>query len=307
MGMYDYINGEQVKCFYIPFYYNSTKETNDCHINHSGGHLYSFANGNEVPLQTNYYKYDKNLIILDTLFREKTYYCPSCHNEGHEDELKDGKLICDLCETNMKPSPAIIHIIRDGKIFKTIYDVYDEMNEELFGNTKMVIDYYGNKINITSYQDILSYLPDYRNYKEIVYECAKKTTPILNQMGKMLRDKKNGIFDKKEFENLEFMYECERANADSKIEEAQNLYMDKWKANQNDIELCFGEYIDIIENVENSPYEELKSNIPLIIEEFKTFLTCNPNAYSLYKKYFEINIDKDKEILNLLKKYNIKI
>lgn len=62
--MYDYINGEQVKCFYTPLFYADDLEPNN-YIYHSGGSLTGFNTGDLVPTETMYYKYPKDFIIYD--------------------------------------------------------------------------------------------------------------------------------------------------------------------------------------------------------------------------------------------------
>ena len=50
MGMYDYINGEQVKCFYnlIP---NVNNNLIDDDFWHSGGNLINYKNGDKIPIK----------------------------------------------------------------------------------------------------------------------------------------------------------------------------------------------------------------------------------------------------------------
>lgn len=81
MGLYDYINGEQVKCFYRPVYSEGEG------IWHSGGYMLGYVNGETVPVKTIYYKYPTNFIIFDELLNERS---------------------------------AIIHIIKESKVLKTV-------------------------------------------------------------------------------------------------------------------------------------------------------------------------------------------
>lgn len=57
MGMYDYLDGEQVKIFYTPVFNEKYG------IWHSGGSLRKFNINDELPLKTIYYKYPDNMII----------------------------------------------------------------------------------------------------------------------------------------------------------------------------------------------------------------------------------------------------
>ena len=70
MGMYDTINGEQVKCFpWVSFdnFMNS--------ISYHGGDLKSYNTGDEVPYKRPHYNYGKNFIILDLNRFPESDYC----------------------------------------------------------------------------------------------------------------------------------------------------------------------------------------------------------------------------------------
>lgn len=126
MGMYDLINGEQVKCFPSIYLYKSK-------ISYSYGSLLSLSTGDIIPeqlRQTLFYYYPKNFIILDIF----------------------------LNETNTKK--FCLHLIKDYKIVNTIYSL-DELQE--FFNMN-VYDYFGNFINIKSKEEILSYISDFKKY-----------------------------------------------------------------------------------------------------------------------------------------------
>ena len=71
MGMYDYLNGEQVKVFYSPIFILEGFGDNKPTINHSGGSLRSFTVGDELPIETSYYIYPKDFIIFDYRFSEE--------------------------------------------------------------------------------------------------------------------------------------------------------------------------------------------------------------------------------------------
>ena len=58
MGMFDTINGEQVKCF------TWTSFSNGGFVYH-GGHCKYYNTGDEVPYKKPHYNYGKNFIILD--------------------------------------------------------------------------------------------------------------------------------------------------------------------------------------------------------------------------------------------------
>lgn len=91
MGMYDYINGNQIKCFYTPLFY-VCDILEDNYINHSGGSLTGFNTGCKVPFKTMYYNYSKDFIIYD--YRADNF----------------------------------VHIIKDGMVYETI--LLDKLSDE---------------------------------------------------------------------------------------------------------------------------------------------------------------------------------
>ena len=60
MGMYDYLNGEQVKIFYTPVFGVYAGKSI---LWHSGGSLRKFNINDELPLKTIYYKYPDDMIV----------------------------------------------------------------------------------------------------------------------------------------------------------------------------------------------------------------------------------------------------
>lgn len=140
MGMYDYINGEQVKVFYMPIYDDRDKDTW-----HSGGSMREYNNGDSVPLKTLYYNRPKNFIIFD----ENDY-------EGN----------------------PIIHIIKDGKVFGTFR--LSEANPSLFDDNELVFNYYGGTIKIKSVQDCYDFIKETKERNKEVKEIRAEYNNLLN-------------------------------------------------------------------------------------------------------------------------------
>ena len=64
MGMYDTLNGEQVKCF--PWYsFDVISLSPEGSIGGHGGNLKYYGNGSEIPYRSLAYNYGKNFIIFD--------------------------------------------------------------------------------------------------------------------------------------------------------------------------------------------------------------------------------------------------
>lgn len=124
MGMYDYINGEQVKCFYTPLFCDYELLDDTC-ISHSGGSLKSFNTGDIVPINTLAYNYPSDFVIYD--YRNDDF----------------------------------VHIIRDSKVFNTV-KIRDLYSKDIL-NLK-IIDNYGRTLNIKSSKDFFNLNKDFLKF-----------------------------------------------------------------------------------------------------------------------------------------------
>lgn len=84
MGLYDYINGEQVKCFYKAYY--SDNSFDEAIVSFSYGELGSYRDNDKVPYRTLFYNHTKNFVVFD-----------------------------------YRNSDNLIHIIKDGRVYKTTH------------------------------------------------------------------------------------------------------------------------------------------------------------------------------------------
>ena len=158
MGLYDFINGEQVKIFYTPIFDENCPEEPTWH---SGGTMSDYNNGDEVILKTYYYNRPKNFVVIDE------------HENGDS---------------------AIIHIIKDGKVYGTF--TLKDVDEKDILNTELVIGYYGCPIKITSKEDIYSYLDAKKEKNQKISRVCEYTdkllfdyiTPLGRILGELNRD-----------------------------------------------------------------------------------------------------------------------
>ena len=128
MGMYDEINGEQVKCFpWVSFYKDE--------INYHGGELKCYATGSEVPYKKPHYNYGKNFIILDlNMYRGEPF------GEDYN---------------------YILHIIVDGKVKNTLTDECANIDWSI---NNVVVGYRGELINVKTEEEFLQYIKAQREY-----------------------------------------------------------------------------------------------------------------------------------------------
>lgn len=127
MGMYDIINGEQVKCFSWTSLYNNE-------ITYHGGDLKYYSTSDKVPYKKPHYNYGKNFIILDVNMYPEFSYCEYDY---------------------------IIHVIVDGKVKDTFKNKVGDIDWTI---NKTVVSYTGELLNIHSNEDIANYIIAQRQY-----------------------------------------------------------------------------------------------------------------------------------------------
>lgn len=223
MGMYDTINGEQVKCFpWVSFYHNE--------VDYHGGDFKYYGIGDEVPYKRPHYNYGKNFIILDL----------NRHPEG------------DYCDYDY-----ILHVIVDGKVQNTFTDEIGEINWSINEN---VIGYKGEILNIHNSEDILNYIKDQRNYLKEYEEINKYWNKLFSEsmqyftgLGLLDKDSEEFKFRKTKCKEYHLLMEKEREKIKPELEALTKKY-EKWYVDTSDIEdlTMLGDYI-------SAYYTELKA------------------------------------------------
>lgn len=127
MGMYDNINGEQVKCFSWVTLCNGK-------ISYHGGDLKYYGIGNKVPYRRPHYNYGKNFIILDLNRFPESDYCPYDY---------------------------ILHVIVDGKVKNTFENEIGDIDWSI---NNSAVGYTGELLNINNADDVLNYIKGQREY-----------------------------------------------------------------------------------------------------------------------------------------------
>lgn len=175
MGMYDCINGIQIKCFGIPCYYGKN-ENEKYPVNEMGGLLRNYNIGSKVPIKTFWYKYNKNLIILDIYDTEYSIIC---------------------------------HIIENGIIKNTLFnnEIKNIKNIEKY----QIIDYYGKNLNIKNISDIYNYKKNMKIYRNKIYDSSKETKTIINQIKNNKNDNNHKHY-LKQLQEIENKQKIQRKN-----------------------------------------------------------------------------------------------
>lgn len=158
MNLTDFINGEPVRCFYTPLYdsENGVKYTQQ----YMHGENRIFDNGDYVPCKTLYYDYKNNFMIIDYDFS--------------------------------KTSP-LIHIIRDSKIFKSIF--LENLIDSDFVDIEKVIDYKGNELKINNLNDLSIFLDDLLELYSLIEFKESNKYKYIDKMISVKKDIENTLRD----------------------------------------------------------------------------------------------------------------
>lgn len=214
MGMYDTINGEQVKCFPWVSLYNDE-------ITYHGGDLKYYGNRDEVPYRKPHYNYGKNFIILDfNRFPESEY-------DNYD---------------------YVLHIIVDGKVKKTFKDKIGRID---WANNEMVVGYYGELLNINSNQEVLDFIEDQREYRKKYdvlnahwNELFKESMKYFTGFGLLDKDSEESKIRRENIEKLHELMDKERERIQPSVD-ALDREMAKWFVDTSNIKdlIDFGDYI----------------------------------------------------------------
>lgn len=217
MGMYDTINGEQVKCFtWVSLY----KDSVDLH----GGDLKYYGTGDEVPYKKPHYNYGKNFIILDYNRFPESKYC-----------------VYDY----------ILHIIIDGKVSKTYENELGDIDWSIIGN---VVSYYGDLLNVHSNNDVIDFINEQRDmwkkrdeinkYHDELFGELMKTSSGIDLLDKDSEERKQRN------EKIDEIIKAMRKEEERVKPELDKLYEEnsKWFIYEDEAVVRLGEFIYVYGN-----------------------------------------------------------
>ena len=281
MGMYDTINGEQVKCFpWVHYYRDNIIKTI---ITYSGGDLKYYRNKSKIPYKKFYYNYGKNFMILD--IQEFLYknYGLSLENE---DETYN----------------YVLHVIRNGKVKATYDGNKNSINEEDFSLNACVIDYYGEFLNIKNANDIIEYMKAKQKY-HIEYEKINKKW---NALFRESMEYFSGIAllepdseEKKErlekIKEIHKQMEEEKKRTKNDIDVLAKTFRNKWIVENeelNDI-ISLGEFLSCLDCVIKHESMNNREEARIISSNF--IVKKLEENEDLYKRYIEWYCENDLE------------
>lgn len=280
MGMYDYLNGEQVKCFYRIVHYKDNSN-NSWQFSHSGGQLRGYADGSQLPLKTFHYKYPNDFLILD-------------ENSSILHTIKDGKLF------NTEPLRMVKTI--DFNLFKNIYnynglelninninelkeypkkaseriDTINRLYKEFKpSNSRLIKSFRLIKEQTDKLEDIVLLLED-EDYKDLnnffnslnIQLSVSSDSPTKSRLIlKLLLDSKENsqitkVFVQNKANELFYRFNNRQEEEEKALNEVLNPYLEaynkKWiKENEFKTEVKIGGYISVIHGL-----NELKNSYP---------------------------------------------
>lgn len=163
MGMYDTIgDGEQIKCFYVPYFCPRRGNQKHGSIAYSGGSLNYYPKGSLLPYKTLWYKHPEDFLIIDTTDDDFGYDVP----------------------------PAI-HIVQQGRYQNTTSKIV-EIPDEMFKSEVHCIDYHGERIyNIFSKETLQEYLTQKHQMNRARLEILDKYQPITAKFFNDMKENRN--------------------------------------------------------------------------------------------------------------------
>ena len=216
MGMYDTINGWQVKCFpWVSLY--------EGEISYHGGDLNYYGTGDAVPYRKPHYNYGKNFIILDI-------------NMYPESEYSD--------------YDYILHVIVDGKVQNTFVDTIGDID---WSANNLVVGYRGELFNINSSEDVLNYIKDQRRYWDKWEEIHTRWNELFAEsmeyftgLGLLDKESEESKFRREKIDELHVAMEEESKRIQPEITAAFEE-IEHWGADTSNIEdlITLGDFISV--------------------------------------------------------------
>lgn len=254
MGMYDTINGEQVKCFpWVSYYKNE--------INYHGGDLKYYNTGDEVPYKKPHYNYGKNFVILDL----NRYF-------GDVDYVD---------------YDYIIHVIVDGKVKDTFEN---ELSDIDWSINNCVVDYNGELLNIKNRKELLGYIKAQREcwtkYDKVNShwnELFDEIMPYYNGFGLLADGSSEKEYRLQKIREINKLMSEEKEKILPKIH-ALNKSISKWfidKAEISDL-ISLGNYI---EAYRTELARKRTEEVELCIETIREKLSSDDTLYDRYVEW----------------------
>ena len=288
MGMYDYLEGEQVKLFDFPcnpLKRNSNKLNDVFYQEHFiEGNFRRYKKGNKVPYRTLFYNYGENFIVFDYRY------------------------------FSFEKEEPLIHVVENGIYVNSFR--YSKIPDDL--KIDLVVDKFGHPVNIVKKEDFKDIIDEFLFYDEKYFELINKYEKELNVFKVSIENFRSHTKEENKI-NIKKATEAR----DKAFKESFDIFNKKWIKDKLDpvvigINKCseFGYIIHSVKNNENiHEWEKYKivqlfiseqiKDINELIEEYVSWvqdLTTKVEIVSIIDKYnSEIPNEVVKEYLRLNK------
>lgn len=292
MGMYDTLNGEQVKCF--PWYsFDVMSLSSEGSIGAHGGNLKYYGNGCKIPYRSLAYNYGKNFIIFD--------FNP------------DGLTMDDN-------NNWVAHVIEDGLLKASVYkeDAGDEFEEMLKRSSKN-ISYYGDgNFKFNSIADINQYAAESD-------ELMKKTKKLHETADKIMREWSDALKEVRlknikkgtpeyaelssKMDQFSIKHTAETNRIRPEIEKLRQDFAEKWTEKESEDYLKMSDFGESIEagilTIKCKKRQEKESEEKIASAKEHGFFVDRQEECQCYCKYFKKTYGKmlEKEGEEFWKKY----
>lgn len=323
MGLYDYLNGEQVKCFYRVVY---DKEDGVTSFHKSGGYLRGYITGDDLPLKTFHYKYPANFLILDYEGILHTIKDGKLHNTQFVHDIKyiDSELLNHVYGYNGEE--LNIANIDDLKIFPSKfeerqYEIVRMQKEYKPSSYRLVKSFHARVVNSSNCEKIIDILEseDYNDFNAFLrtldtsflidIKDVKKSKELIKSISSnsdyseklvtYIQSKAKEIYD-----TCNDRLPIEKERFDSMVNPYLKSFVSKWyKESDNKLESLIGSYISVIYELEEFKKEYPESFNDRDVESYNNatvellkLLKENKNGLEQYLEWLKPS-DKELKII----------
>lgn len=293
MGLYDTINGEQVKVFpWYSFYPSSLSESP---VTGHGGNLRYYSSKAEK---------EEDKKALESFCKNKNSFSDNTLKDMDDDKVpyhslayNYGKdfIIIDF-RPDLSDDPWVAHVIKDGRIKKTVYaSKVDKEFENDLKDTGRVVDYWGEGgFNFKTPDDIKRYMDEndamIKHIHKVQEKCDliwKEYMGVISGIGRL--DKNSDEFKerKEKAKEIHKRYVEEYDRIAPETTKIRQEFTDKWIVECDDVKMnIFGEWVEAGILLLKNKKEQAKKDAKYI-EQAKEH-----GFYIDYEEHFKMYCDK---------------
>ena len=286
MGMYDTIESEQVKCFYIPYF--CADEIMGTGIYHSGGQLNYYGIGSKIPYKTKWYDYSKDFGIYSYWY----YKRPS---EDDKETLDYG--------------PTFI-VIRNGKVEKVIEGIENIKEKDVKG-LNHIINSHGSFLTVKTVQDFFNLREDYYTYYDIYNQLTEETNRIMNEMmhyvhmsngAKPIEEGLTKELIEEKIKECHKLYDKKDKEIEKDRKRLYETYLKPWFSEKEEIDPIVSDFGALLECLEKNRNYVIThtTTVPLEGFEQKMYQERKEGFYSMCGKIKEIK-EKEPQVIETYK------